>query len=118
MNGYTQTFEYDGILCAVPSTGTCDGEASITGTTSGINFGYFYDEIATLVSLVDFQAYQAAEGVVVEWQTGSEQGTVGFWLERKDKDSGKFIRINTEIMPSLALQGQQQGGTYQMSIRM
>ncbi len=48
----------------------------------------------------------------VEWETASEVGTLGFYVERKNKASGKFVRLNDEMIPGLGLSAPQ-GGTYQ-----
>ena len=55
-------------------------------------------------------AYGSADGVVVQWQTTSEHGTVGFDLLRFDEGSGKYRRVNEKLLP--ALMHTRNGGTY------
>ncbi len=72
-----------------------------------------WDEVViypTLVSITSFRLLRGEAGVVVEWVTGSENSTAGFYLERLD-ESGLFVRVNREMLP--ALFGAPQGGTYQ-----
>ncbi|MGD9872967.1 MAG: SdrD B-like domain-containing protein [Kiritimatiellia bacterium] len=72
-----------------------------------------WDEVVirpTLVSIASFRLLRADSGVVVEWLTGSEIGTAGFYLERLNR-SGNFVRVNDEMLPSLF--GAPLGGTYQ-----
>lgn len=72
-----------------------------------------WDEVViypTLVSITSFRLLRGDDGIVVEWVTGSEDSTAGFYLERMD-ESGLFVRVNREMLP--ALFGSPQGGTYQ-----
>jgi hypothetical protein len=62
---------------------------------------------AVIGSLV---AYGSADDVVVQWQTSSEHGTVGFHLLRFDEGSGKYRRVNEKLLP--ALMHTRNGGTY------
>lgn len=57
-----------------------------------------------LAMLSDFRAYATGGGVVVEWETGIEAGTLGFHLEREDA-TGEFERLNAGMLPAV-LRGQ------------
>ncbi|HDH08433.1 MAG TPA: hypothetical protein ENG96_03010, partial [Gammaproteobacteria bacterium] len=48
---------------------------------------------------------------IVEWETASEVGTNGFYVERKNTHTGKFTRLNSEAVPGLGLTAPQ-GGSY------
>lgn len=37
----------------------------------------------------------------VQWQTLSEQGTLGFYLERRDDSSGRWERVDDDLLPGL-----------------
>ncbi len=47
---------------------------------------------------------------MVEWETASEVGTVGFNLLRQDAKSGQWVRVNDALLP--ALMDAPQGGAY------
>ncbi|NOZ10995.1 MAG: hypothetical protein GXP09_08160 [Gammaproteobacteria bacterium] len=64
----------------------------------------------TYVSLASFMARTVDGGTQLEWRTTSQIGTLGFHLKRKDPDTGKYKRINDEILP--ALLNTPQGGSY------
>lgn len=64
----------------------------------------------TVVVLNRFEALNVDGQVVVEWETSSELGTVGFYLMRKEQD--KFIKVNAELLP--AVPGTPQGGIYRV----
>ena len=70
--------------------------------------------LATNAQISAFGAYRsAATGSVVEWKTVSEQGTLGFHLERYDATSGQFVRVNDWLLP--ALPHAYLGGTYRFT---
>lgn len=58
----------------------------------------------------DFRAYEESGAVAVEWNTASEAGTVGFYLERFDRTTKRFVRVSKDLLPALA--HSPQGGTY------
>lgn len=66
--------------------------------------------VPTLAILSSFKAYEENSRVVVEWETASEVDTLGFYLYRKNADTGKFEQLNQQILPGLLVHAQ--GGTY------
>ena len=66
--------------------------------------------IITLAVVSSFDAYEDQGQVVVEWETASEIGTVGFYLYRKDRSTRGYVQLNDDLLP--ALLDAQQGGTY------
>jgi hypothetical protein len=59
-----------------------------------------------------FEVKSGAGGsAMVEWETASEVGTLGFYVERRDSARGKFVRLNDEMIPGLGLSAPQ-GGRY------
>ncbi len=66
--------------------------------------------VPTLAVLSSFKAYEEDNRVVVEWETVSEVGTLGFDLYRKDAAAGEFEKLNEKILPGLLVHSQ--GGTY------
>jgi hypothetical protein len=46
-----------------------------------------------VVTLVYFRATEADNGVLLEWATGSEVGTVGFKVERADAQAGPYVSL-------------------------
>ena len=66
--------------------------------------------IPTMAVIASFGAYTENGRVVVAWQTASENGTIGFHLERLNEKRGKYRRINKKLLPGLLVSPQ--GGTY------
>ncbi|MBP7865824.1 MAG: DUF11 domain-containing protein [Acidobacteria bacterium] len=81
-----------------------------SGNQTGIDFGYRITPTPTVVLVSSFRAYAAGGRVVVEWETAAENGTVGFYLSRRDEGSGHFKRLGTGLLPGLLTAPQ--GGTY------
>lgn len=85
--------------------------------SSGGNFcdigAFEYDPSFTQVIITSFRGYMTEEGSFLEWQTGSEIGTAGFYILRsagkKNGKKNKFITISKELIPSV---GEPQGGVY------
>lgn len=68
----------------------------------------------TLAVVSDFEVVAQKKGAVATWNTASEIGTVGFYLERQDKSSGEWVRLNEgEPIPGLGL-SQRVGGSYRV----
>jgi hypothetical protein len=70
----------------------------------------YEDYIITLAVISSFDVYEDEGDVVVEWETASEIGTVGFYLYRKDKATREYVQLNDDLLP--AVLHAQQGGTY------
>jgi len=66
----------------------------------------------TAVLLNSFSAYEAGGNVVVAWETASEIGTVGFYLQRLNEKTGKYSRVNKKFLPGLLFSPQ--GGVYRL----
>jgi hypothetical protein len=47
----------------------------------------------TAITLLYFEGYGVANGVMLEWATGTEFDTAGFWVERSLTQSGGFARL-------------------------
>lgn len=54
----------------------------------------------TLVALGEFSSEVHDGQVVVLWTTTSESGSVGFFLERLDPASGRFVLVNQALIPA------------------
>ena len=65
---------------------------------------------AAVVSSV--RAHDGGRGVVVEWDTVSEVGTVGFDLLRWDPESRQYVKVNPKLLPGLL--SSPQGGRYSL----
>ena len=67
-------------------------------------FTYMYwilvDEI-TYANVDGFRAYEGSKGTMVEWQTSSEDGTVGYYLYRLDPVKEKYKKVNKRMLPAL-----------------
>lgn len=81
-----------------------------SGDQSGVNFGYRKPPTPTVVLVSSFRACEAGGRVVVEWETAAENGTVGFYLSRRDEGTGHFRRLGTGLLPGLLTAPQ--GGAY------
>jgi hypothetical protein len=66
--------------------------------------------LVTKAVVTSFTARDVKGGVGLEWQTSSETGTVGFYLERWDDGEGRFVAVNDRLLPALI--GFPQGGLY------
>ena len=67
--------------------------------------------LATQAVISAFTAHDEGGAVVVEWQTASEAGTVGFDLYRRSEPDGEeWVQVNGELL--LGLLHAPQGGTY------
>ena len=71
--------------------------------TSGVS-------LATRAVIDGLRAYGTRRGVVVEWTTLAEHGTVGFHLLRLNPQSGEYERVNHRLLPGLL--HSRHGGTY------
>ncbi|NJL27567.1 MAG: hypothetical protein HC897_06545 [Thermoanaerobaculia bacterium] len=67
-------------------------------------------EMLTYALVADITAYEESGKVVVEWETATEVGTVGFDLERVDAQGKNPVRVNAVPIPALA--GAPQGARY------
>lgn len=70
------------------------------------------DQSPTAVTLLRFEAFIVDEGVVLEWETGTEIDTAAFKLERADDANGPFTFL-ADIGFIAALGGPASGATYQ-----
>ena len=62
---------------------------------------------------VELSAVRTQDGrVMVEWQTRFESGTVGFYLLRRDRASGRYRKVSDRLLP--ALLHSPRGGTYRL----
>jgi len=66
--------------------------------------------VPTLAILSSFRVLDEDGQAVVEWETTSEIGTLGFYLYRKDSRGGNYKKLNSHILPGLLVSCQ--GGTY------
>lgn len=100
-----------GILSGYSKTyGTDNWPVTISGASNlTIDYGYFRED-PTLAFIAPFCAYSDGGQVVVHWETTSENGTVGFNLYRKEEKSGRFLKVNTEMLTGLLTAPQ--GGIY------
>jgi hypothetical protein len=64
----------------------------------------------TWAAISSFRACDEESIPTVEWHTTMEMGTVGFHLWRQDRQSGEFLPVTTQFLPSLP--GSPQGGVY------
>ena len=78
-----------------------------SGDASGINFGYLNPK-PTSVLVSSFGAFEADGRFVVEWETASEIGTLGFYLYRQEAD-GEYRKVNDAMIPAVVVQ---HGGQY------
>ena len=68
--------------------------------------------LATLASIDSVAAYDSPDGVVLQWETGSELGTVGFIVQRRGLNQERFHRVNQKLLPGLL--HARDGGTYRL----
>jgi hypothetical protein len=68
--------------------------------------------IPTWVAISCFEANMAYGQPMVEWHTAAENGTVGFYLWRKDAESKNYQLVNPNFLPALA--NAMMGGVYRL----
>jgi len=71
---------------------------------------YRWNVVVTAVVLASFSAQEESGRVVVQWETASEMNTAGFYLERQDEETGRFVRLHQGLLPGLP--SAPQGGVY------
>ncbi len=80
---------------------------------SSVDAGIWVDLTSpTAVMISSFDAYQVDGKVVVGWETASEAGTAGFYVERRAEQGGQWVRVNERLVP--ALFESPAGGTYSL----
>ncbi len=70
-------------------------------------------EIPTWAAITRFGSCSDSGQPTVEWQTGTESGTVGYNLWRKDRETGEYEQVNPMLLPALA--NAPQGGAYRLA---
>ncbi len=75
------------------------------------DFTFTNQIIATQAVITRVEAKTTSGGTMIEWETGSEVGTAGFYVKRYDEVKEKFVRIHKEMIPSV---GAPQGGIYRV----
>ena len=70
-----------------------------TNPTNNTDDAVIEPRVPTLASINAFGAVVRDGGVVVQWETSLEMGTVGYYLERKDSE-GNFHRVNDVLVPA------------------
>ncbi|HOW80542.1 MAG TPA: S8 family serine peptidase, partial [Verrucomicrobiota bacterium] len=71
------------------------------------------DDEPTWAAVTRFGAADCGGAPAVEWQTGTEAGTVGYNLWRRDRETGKYEQVNPMLLPALA--NAPQGGAYRLA---
>lgn len=108
-----------GTLFSGSEAGTTARYVDETGNTTQARATYTFGPICqlsvptnmlTYALVADFAAYVEAGRVVVEWETATEAGTLGFDLERVDARDESSVRVNSQSIPALA--GAPQGARY------
>jgi uncharacterized repeat protein (TIGR01451 family) len=68
------------------------------------------DIVTTHVLIVGMSARRTPRGVLVRWETASEMGTLGFFVQRRD--GGRYKNVNDDLLPAMPpLPG---GGVYHL----
>jgi uncharacterized repeat protein (TIGR01451 family) len=90
------------------------GETSIRVDYYDPSGSLYSDEvyIPLLALITSFKAVEENGKVVVQWETGSEMGTLGFYLKRKDSPKGKYRNVHDGLLPGLLVSPQ--GGSYRL----
>ena len=81
------------------------------GTTDSIDNDFGYTKAATLVLVSEVRSFWSRGEVVVEIETASQIGSIGFWLWRLDAETGDWLQVNDDIVPALEAP---QGATYRI----
>jgi uncharacterized repeat protein (TIGR01451 family) len=105
----TGTFLQSSFQTTQLATGGVQPVTLAAADSNGNHFGF--NITATLVTLTRFDAYEDGGRVVVEWVTGSEVGTLGFYLFRWDPSLRRYEQVNDSLLPGLRAP---QGGQYRL----
>ncbi len=99
---------------SAPYTLTNNAIVSLTGQSESNNNNNIAVDtttiMPTLVTLIDFRAYEEDGQVVVRWETAYEHNTLGFNLFRLDPVTGEYRAVNSGLLPGLLTDPR--GGTY------
>jgi hypothetical protein len=76
---------------------------------------YLWNVEVTAALVTGFSAHYENGAVVLEWETDSEVGTVGFYLKRWNAESRRWEAVNDELLPGLLTAPQ--GGRYRYEDR-
>jgi hypothetical protein len=93
--------------------GTTEASADIGPAANGEVEDYLF-VVSASVQLEAFSAVCAtapAEAILVQWETASENNTLGFNLYRQPANGGDVVRLNPELIPAQAPGGG--GATYE-----
>ena len=101
LSGYTMTTDPSALQVTL-TTGNPDVDSADAG----------YRKIPTFAFISSFEAYHDNGRAVVRWETSLEFNTVGFYLLRFKEGTGKYERVNQDLIPSLI--GSPRGGAYRV----
>lgn len=92
------------------TTGGDTQSVTVSGAAvTGKNFGY-YKPVPTYAPISKLLAYAVGNDVIVEWRTAVESGTLGFFLERLDPETGLFVALHDALLPGFGTSPR--GGSY------
>ena len=92
------------------TTGGDTQSVTVSGSNvTGKNFGY-YKPVPTYAPISKLLAYAVGNDVIVEWRTAVESGTLGFFLERLDPETGLFVALHDALLPGFGTSPR--GGSY------
>ncbi len=107
LTGYSATFER-----TEGTTAPFNGQESVNVVAvnvTNVHFGFRRPQ-PTHASISRFTATSTGSGVLVEWRTSSEVGTLGFYLYRLDPKGVRWRQVNNRMLPGLI--DSPQGGVY------
>lgn len=90
-----------------------------TGNTTQARATYLFGPLCELAAtqgvlteavVSSFRAYEDGGAVAVEWETSSEAGTAGYYLERYDAAARRYARVSDKLLPAVVQAPQ--GGSY------
>ena len=95
----------------VTNGGSGDGQwVQVTGVSSFSPFG-LNDASPTAVKLLAFASRPASSGILLAWETATEEDNAGFHLYRSTRIDAVGVRLNAALIPSRA-PGGGQGAAY------
>jgi uncharacterized repeat protein (TIGR01451 family) len=98
LSGYTTTYEKTEGAKAASYNGR-ESILNLNGDIANLNFGFYKPIYPTYAPISKLQAYAVGNDVIVEWRTAVESGTLGFFLERLDPETGTFVALHDELLP-------------------
>ena len=101
LSGYNTTYEVTEGFKAESYNGQETVTVDSGNSSPSLNFGYYKPPVVTRAVIGEFGAFNEGGKVMVRWETLSEHGTLGFFLQRFNEKTGDYEAVNKKLLPGL-----------------